>query len=70
MRKKIKWTKSELAKRKITCDYCGKEHYIKDGGWVITASDKVLCCSNHINDCLHRNWEESDGSKERNTDTV
>lgn len=48
-------TQRELAMRQITCGYCGKKHFIKDGDWVITASNKVLCHTLIDDDCFNKN---------------
>ncbi len=55
-------TKRELAMRRITCEYCQKKHFIKDGGWVITASNKVLCHSLADDDCFSKNKRKSNES--------
>ena len=35
--------KKKTDTRKISCNHCGKEHYIQHGGWVITADKKTYC---------------------------
>jgi hypothetical protein len=52
-------TSRELAMRQIACDYCGKKHFVKDGDWVITASNKILCDYNTDDDCFHRNKRDA-----------
>ena len=49
----------ELAMRKITCDYCGRKHFVKDGDWVMTASNKVLCDYSRDDDCFHKNKRDA-----------
>ena len=37
MRKKKKRSRNEMNRRRVTCDFCGKEHYVMDGysfAWV------------------------------------
>lgn len=29
--------------RTTKCSHCGFEHYIQDGGWVVTANKKTYC---------------------------
>ena len=55
---KKKPTAHDIAMRKITCDYCGKKHFIKHGDWVITANNKVLCDYRRLDDCFHKNWDK------------
>ena len=55
---KKKPTARDIAMRKITCDYCGKKHFIKHGDWVITANNKVLCDYRRLDDCFHKNWDK------------
>lgn len=52
-------TSRELAMRQIACDYCGKKHFVKDGDWVITASNKILCDYSTDDDCFHRNKRDA-----------
>ena len=52
-------TSRDLSMRKITCDYCGKNHFIKRGDWVITASNKVLCDYQKLDDCFHKNKRDA-----------
>ena len=45
MRKKrkslTKWSQSDG--RKISCDFCGKEHKVMEGTWVVNGLQQVLC---------------------------
>jgi len=59
MIKKKAPTSRELAMRQIACDYCGKKHFVKDGNWVITASNKILCDYSTEDDCFHRNKRDA-----------
>ena len=52
-------TSRELAMRQIACDYCGKKHFVKDGDWIITASNKILCDYSTEDDCFHRNKRDA-----------
>jgi len=59
MIKKKAPTSRELAMRQIACDYCGKKHFVKDGDWTITASNKILCDYSTDDDCFHRNKRDA-----------
>ena len=63
-------TSRELAMRQIACDYCGKKHFVKDGDWVITASNKVLCDYNTDDDCFHRNKRDANEHRKIQTGTT
>lgn len=45
MRKKRKSLKqwSQSSGRKISCDFCGKEHLVMEGTWVVNGNQHVLC---------------------------
>ena len=46
--------KKKVDTRQIKCDVCGYKHYIKDGGWVILASKKVICHSLNGRNCYEK----------------
>ena len=48
-------TKAQMAMRKISCDRCGRKHFVSHGDWVITASKKVLCCDSTLDSCFMKN---------------
>jgi hypothetical protein len=37
--------KKKTDTRKISCDFCGKEHFIQHGGWVVSGNKKMYCHS-------------------------
>lgn len=49
--KRKKPTAKENKARIITCEHCGYEHNVMDGGWVANGAG-VLLCHNERRDCL------------------
>ena len=37
--------------RRISCDHCGFQHYVAEGGWIINGRKKVYCY-NRWRNCL------------------
>ena len=42
MRKKKKRSRNEMNRRRVTCDFCGKEHYVMAGKWVANGNKHIL----------------------------
>lgn len=47
--------------RGINCYYCSKKHFVKDGGWVITANGLYFCHSATEGSCLVKYNTDKEG---------